>query len=366
MSRLHRSILAAFLFLLIVSPILIPKAVPDIRERIALSPCYLKTSDNAKRECAFSIIENALTKDGAAEAVQTFAAANKMFQKLDIDCHAGTHRVGDIMYYSIYTANQLDVSPDDFPLEAHMCNRGFYHGIFEHLFQDHLDPKFVSEICNRFPSGDDKRTEATRLTCFHAAGHGLFRAQTEKISRTDWGNPAAFLTAPAAQCNTLPNTTEEDRFSCVTGVESIFIQASGLKEYGLSDPDDGNGFTVCDQLDAALHPTCYSVRSLMMSQMSNSFLPVLRNCSNAPEPLFKECLEGTIAGLIVNGIHEESFKRSLSLCRRPEILRRNATDACFQQVIDRVAGEYLGEYAPDCNLFPEAFRSACRKAILRP
>ncbi len=365
MSPLRWSILVTVLLSFFVLSALVSNTESNVRERIALSPCLLATSDNAKRECAFSIIRNTLTQDGAAEALHTFVAANKMFPGLDIDCHAGIHRVGDMMYYSIYSADQLDVSPDDFPPEALMCNLGFYHGVFEHLFQDYLDPKLISNVCHRFSSTSDRQTGVIRHTCFHAAGHGLLRAQSEKISRKDWGNPTAFVTAPIAQCNSLPNSTEKERFNCVTGVESIFIQTSMLKEYGLSDPDNGNGFTICNQLDSTLHPTCYFVRSLMMSQMSNSYLPVLRNCSSASEPLFRECLRGAIAGLTVNGLHEESLNRSLSLCRRPEVLRRDGTDACFQQVINQIELEYLGDYAPQCDLFPDTFRSACRHASLQ-
>ncbi len=364
MSRLSRYHLLALLVFAIVLLALVPRVVPNIRERLPLSLCLLTTNENAKRECAFSHIRTVLNEKGVAEALHTFATANEMLPKLDIDCHAAIHRVGDMMYYSIYLENEYDIAPDDFPPEALICNRGFYHGIFEHLFQDRTDPAYISDACHRFAVNDDIRAGTVRYTCFHAAGHGLLRAQSEKIPREDWGNSSAFLTAPVASCNSLPNSTEQERFACITGVESIFIQASMLNEYGLSDPDNGNGLTICNQLPTSLHPTCYFVRSLMMTQMSNSFLPVLRSCSSATEPLFQQCLTGTIEGIVVNGIHEESFNRSLSLCRRPEILRRNDTEVCYQEVINRIEREYIGEYVPRCDLFPEAFRPACRKAIL--
>ncbi len=365
MSPLRWSALVGVLLFFIALSVLVSSTAPTIRERIALSACLLTDNDNAKRECAFSIIRITLAKQGVAEALRTFVTANKMFQRLDIDCHSGIHRVGDMMYYSRYLANQFDISPDDFPPEALMCNLGFYHGIFEHLFQDRPDPEFISDTCNQFTLNGDKRVGAVRYTCFHAAGHGLLRAQSEKISRADWGNPNAFVTAPVALCNSLPNSNELERFSCITGVESIFIQTSMLKEYGLSDPDNGNGLTICNQLDAILHPTCYFVRSLMMSQMSNSYLPVIRSCSGASEPLFQECLKGAIAGLTVNGLNDESLNRSLDICNQPEVTRRKGTDFCFQQVIVQIEQEYLGDYVPSCDLFPDTFRAACRQTSLQ-
>lgn len=360
MSRLHWVAIIGILLFFCFLSVFIAKTVPDIRDRIALSECLLASNDNARRECAFSVMRTTLAKHGVAEALHTFVTANTMFQKLDIDCHSGIHRVGDMMYYSIYLANQFDISPNDFPREALMCNLGFYHGVFEHLFQDRPDPKFISDTCNRFPLNGDRRSGAVRYTCFHAAGHGLLRAQSEKISHKDWGNPDAFVTAPVAQCNSLPNASEGERFSCITGVESIFIQTSILKEYGLSDPD--GGMTICDGLNTTLHPTCYYVRSLMISQMSNSYTPVIRSCSSATEPLFRECLRGTIAGLAVNGLNENSLNRSLEICNQKEVVQRADSEICFQQVITQIGQEYLGNYVPKCDLFPDAFRSACKQA----
>ena len=359
------SFFIALLFLTITLVVFVSQALPNLRERISLSSCFLAVSDNAKRECAFSVIRTTLEKKGAAEALQLFVAANSMFPRLDIDCHAGIHRVGDMMYYSIYLANQYNVSPEDFPPEALMCNLGFYHGVLEHLFQDRSDPKFISDTCNRFKLNGDRSAGAMRYTCFHAAGHGLLRAQSEKVSREDWGNPDAFVTAPVAQCNSLPNSTGEERFHCITGVESIFIQTSMLREYGLRDPDNGSGLTVCNQLDAALHPTCYFVRSLMMSQMSNSYAPVIHSCSTASATLFWECLKGAVAGLFVNGLDDESLSLSVNICTHPEVFSRKDTDACFQEVITQMGREYFGEYTPRCELFPEKFRAACRQASLR-
>lgn len=358
------SVLVGILLLLIGLSVLASSTVPTIRERIALSACLLTDSDNAKRECAFSIIRSSLTKNGIADALRVFVAANRLFPKLDLDCHSGIHRVGDMMYYSLYASSRTDILPEDFPPEALMCNHGFYHGIFEHLFQDLPDPQFISDTCRRFKNDDDRRAGAIGYTCFHAAGHGLFRAQAEKISRRDWGKPDAFVTAPIAVCNALPDTNELERFNCVTGVESIFIQMSMLGEYGLSDPD--NGLTICDRLNPELYPTCYYVRSLMISQLTNSPLPIIRSCTAAPEPLFKECMRGIIAGLVVNGMGAASLERTLAACVQPEVVRRGDAEYCYQQVTRQMRLEYLGDFTPDCSVFPEAYRDGCRQSSIQP
>lgn len=364
MLSLRRSALVGVFLLLIALPVFASITVPTIRERVPLLPCLLANSDNAKRECAFSNIRTTLAKKGVAEALRTFSAANEMFPKLDLDCHSGIHRVGDMMYYSLYASSRTDILPEDFPPEALMCNHGFYHGIFEHLFQDLPDPQFIVDTCHRFKNDDDRREGSINYTCFHAAGHGLLRAQTEKVSRQDWGRPGAFVTAPIAVCNALPDTNELERFNCVTGVESIFIQMSMLGEYGLSDPD--NGLTICNRLDPKLYPTCYYVRSLMISQLTNSPLPIIRSCAAAPEPLFKECMRGLIAGLVVNGMNEASLDRALSACAQPEVTQRGDAKYCYQQVIRQMKLEYLGDFAPDCSVFPEAYREECKQPGLRP
>jgi hypothetical protein len=299
-----------------------------------------------------------MLEKGIARSLDMFTVASEMYpHTLDIDCHSGIHRVGDMAYYDLYLTDP-DLSKFEFPVKSMICNRGFFHGIFEHMIQDRTDPVFISETCNSFRS-TDPLVNAVVGTCFHAAGHGLFRHQAESVTRKDWGDLKKFILGPVAICNQLPDTTEWNRHTCTTGVESIFIQTSLLSEYGFKDPNMRNTLAVCNQMPSALHDSCYEVRSLMVSQIDDDYLQILQDCISAPSGLFKACIRGTIIGLFVNGVNEHSYSRVLEFCASPRVASRESTGECYTRLGMQLRIEYHGSYKVDCTRIPEAYRTDC-------
>lgn len=337
---------------------------PAPRDYLALSTCYLQTTYSGRSECAYAVIQQRLVSGGPGAALRTFGIADRMFPYLNLDCHDGIHRVGDMLYYQIYAGSEEKITPDLFPPEALMCNHGFFHGVFEHLFQDRPDPQFIVDTCRPFEDRGDARKNATFYTCYHAAGHGLFRAQAEQVAEKDWGKPSAFVNPAAARCAELPGADALQKFNCTTGVESIFMQTSMLGEFGLSDPEWDHGFKICDQLDPSFHESCYYVRSLMLAQMTSGYQHAMDRCSGKPEPLYLQCMRGVVAGLVVNGMNAGAFAETLRMCELPEMVSRGDRDACYTQVVTQVGFEYLQDFVPDCQLMPEEYRSACTQAEL--
>jgi hypothetical protein len=332
--------------------------LPDAEIRLSLLRCGIYAEATEKSECVFVLIRDAMVRDGMEKALEMYALASDMYPNtLDIDCHSGIHRVGDIAYYDLYLSNP-DISEFSFPKKSMICNRGFFHGIFEHMIQDRTDPAFISQTCNHFKS-KDMHMNAVVGTCYHAAGHGLFRHQAESVPKSDWGDIQAFIEPPVDVCQRLPDTTERDRHTCTTGVESIFIQTSLLNEYGFRDPDVKNTLAVCDQMPARLHDSCYEVRSLMVAQMDNDYLKILHDCARAPNDLFRACVRGSIVGLFVNGVNDATYDRALEMCYSPRLASKGATEYCFQRLGYQLQIEYLGDFQIDCSRFPEANRSYC-------
>lgn len=330
----------------------------DATTRLSLMRCGLYSKTTEKSECVFLLIKRDMVEKGVPSALDMFTTASAMFpHTLDIDCHSGIHRVGDMAYYDLYLADP-DISKFEFPEKSMICNRGFFHGIFEHMIQDRTDPTFISSTCNSFKS-EDPLINAVVATCFHAAGHGLFRNQAESVPQKDWGNLRAFLDEPVAVCASLPDATDRDRHACTTGVESIFIQTSILNEYGFKDPNLRNALAVCDQMPSALHDSCYEVRSLMVSQIHDDYLGILDDCIRAPRTLFNACIRGTIVGLFVNGVSEHSFSRTLEFCASPRVASKDGTSECYRRLGFQLQVEYRGDFRVDCGRFPSNMREYC-------
>jgi hypothetical protein len=334
-------------------------AVPPVRDGLTLLQCKVYGNKNAQAECVFSLIKKQMLKNGIGPALDMFLVASALYPRgLDIDCHAGIHRLGDMAYYNLFY-NDPSLVDFPFPEETNICNRGFYHGIFEHLFQDRPDPAFIAATCNRLRQNPFIDAEAVSGTCFHASGHGLFRAQSERVPTSQWGMPSAFVDAPAAVCASMAGVEAKDRYDCTTGVESIFIQSSLLGDYGLSNPDPWNPLKVCDQLEEKLHPTCYYVRSLMVAQIDGGYEDMLDNCYFSSDALFGSCLRGIITGLFVNGTNETSYQESLDLCADTKVEQRGFSKFCYEKLVGQLNFEYWEDFTPECAAFPEAYRPLC-------
>lgn len=359
MTQHNRRIFALLVLSLLVIGGGVAAATHSGRDALSLLSCKIRWSPTDRSECVFLKIQDTLRTSGIAPAVDLFVRASALFPGgLDVDCHAGIHRVGDMVYYDLIIGDP-DISHYAFPPEARMCNRGFFHGIFEHLFQDHPDPAFIVKTCDFFKNAEDPEENIIGETCYHAAGHGLFRRQAETLSEKEWGNPNAFVLPAVAVCNALPGANERERYTCTTGVESLFIQASLFRNYGLSDPSPLHSFALCDELPTSLHASCYFVQALMVVEFDKGYGRIIDQCLFAKDDIFDACVQGSIVGLFTNGVDERSFNQGLDLCADSRVSLHHATDMCYERLAAQLTLEYKGPFTYSCSAFPEAYRASC-------
>lgn len=337
-------------------------ATPQTKASILLAGCFF-SPPNSRAECAFRVIDQKIDEEGIVPALDAFLAARDMFpENLDYDCHSATHRFGDMVYYSMFFTGETEVSKHEFPARSMVCNRAFYHGLFEHMFQDRPEPQFIVDTCNYFKMLPDQAMHEVANSCFHAAGHGLFRYQAERVAVKDYGNVEAFFNNPAQICENLPGLTEPERFVCITGIQSIFIIASLRGEYDFKDPDPNNPYAVCELFEEGYRENCWSVRSIMLGHMDNDYPQALAGCAHASMIFFERCIRGIIIGVFTNGVNPESYSRLVAFCSEEAVAVRDRTEFCYERLAIQLQLEYQ-EYPVDCNKFPAAYRHYCTTTV---
>ena len=346
-----------FVMVAVSSVIIFYSVSPDARVTAALRLCGIKSFQSQQIECVYKVIQQELLRGGVTSAISTFSVANTMYRNtLDVDCHAATHRVGDMAYYDLFK-NDPDLSYYEFPPETTICGRGFYHGFFEHLIQDNPQPKFIVATCNYFKNAGPEYMKMISMTCFHAAGHGLIRANAEQVPRAGWGNPAPFVDTPLRICDSMVGVTEPERNRCKTGVMSIFIQMNAFENYGFSKK---NAFEACDSLISSQQETCYRMASLIISQFEGDYKRAWSICSSAIPALQQACIMSIPVGLFTNGINPRSYQSALGFCSAVAVTNAEYARLCYEQLGRVFIGEYKDPlYTPDCTLFPSEYRNLC-------
>src|SRR3989344_7891606 len=93
------------------------------------------------------------------------------------NCHYIVHSIGWEAYEQQKT---ISAALDMGKLFLTFCEAGFTHGVLEHALLDtEGSPLSVADVCDRFPSAEDK---FLRRHCFHAIGHALLAQNYELLS----------------------------------------------------------------------------------------------------------------------------------------------------------------------------------------
>lgn len=195
--------------------------------------CDRAPEESRKIDCWMRLIEHQFVDGGTKEA---FAAFLYIYERYDAfattGCHKHAHRVGDLSFYYDYLKHE-DFSKMNFPKNASTCGYGFYHGFFEHLFQNHPDPGYIKEICDIASVQLKEAAPAIDQTCIHGAGHGITLAVADQYVRPEDWTIENFTKKPLAVCEQL-DTTDEYRKECYLGVFTILTEWMSDESYGLS------------------------------------------------------------------------------------------------------------------------------------
>lgn len=317
-------------------------------------------SDSELIKCLDGIVRQEFKSGGLYSASAAFSYFYNHVPAFAGTCHSRGHVLGDLTYYEMY-ANGSDPSDVDLPSETTACFYGFFHGFFEHVFQDNPDPNFVVSTCEALAKRYEKTHRALKTTCYEAAGHGLELAYTETIPAEKWGDLDAFVEPPFKACETLP---AEERFitQCKRGVLTTLSQFVANGHYGFSPEKDL--YRMCDAAPNSWDDLCYRafatsstlpdlntlpehgaylanienrgsiVLGLMasVSQRGDRHLEELVDaCTNFPDALFAFCARGIAYGWSLNLTADDWKREKILFCE--EISRRDRnSELCAQNV----------------------------------
>lgn len=194
-------------------------------------------------------------------------------------CHRRGHTLGDAVYYNISSTNG-NFEKVDFTQDLTSCQYGFFHGYFEHLFQNNPTPEFIVETCGRLTLRLQDIMNRIEQACFEGAGHGLFFSHIEHIPKNGRGHFSAFVDNPLTTCETLKASTSRIVL-CKKGVFNSFFQLiSSPNEYGFPlNVNDGQYLFLCDDLLYSRREACYFSATVTMHGLTNvqSVLALIKN-----------------------------------------------------------------------------------------
>lgn len=328
---------------------------------LALAACNAHGSLGARTECAYRLVEKELGTEGTGEAMKLWAAARAIVKGFDTEgCHSASHRVGDIAYYHFYVAD-ADSVKFTYPFESTMCDYGFYHGFYEHLFQDRPDPAFVLDTCGALPMGPESYKAVIRMTCFHGSGHGFVLAMADELPQREWGDIRAFADRPLAQCDELKGVTALEHGRCVYGIFAMTAQFQMLDEFGFSfATSTADRYDLCAPFSAEVRDKCVRVTAIVA--VSEFGVPdTLEACAALPaQSAFRACTEGVIMGLFIDAASPQEFRQGREVCASEIVATRDGAAACYHQMSVAIHAYFPpGDTARLCAALPERYRDSC-------
>lgn len=330
--------------------------IPAVHRSAELFSCRFLSADSAREECVFSVIGDELKTTTTGDALKLFVRALSILPRSNTGCHDYAHRVGDIAYYNLYVFNPDSVAFTH-PPESAVCDYGFYHGFYEHYFQEHPGVSSIVDTCSALPSGPEPYRRVIRQTCFHGAGHGLVLGRVDKLTRRDWGDIHAFADVPLATCSQLSGLKPDEFERCPLGVFAMIAQWRLLENYGFSFSDPpSERFKDCLTFKTDYRNACIFTNAIVAQstfEMENTFTSceVLKDQS-----AFVSCIKGIILGLFINGADEARLNKGLSFCASTGVANRDATHDCYL-ILEWGLAAYFPEaqQEPLCKLFPQYY-----------
>ena len=330
--------------------------VPAIHRSVELFSCRFLPADSARTECVFTVIGNELRDTTTGDAMKVLVNALPILPRAIDGCHTYAHRVGDIAYYHLYVFNPDSVA-FTYSQESTVCDYGFYHGFYEHFFQERPGLSSIVETCSALPSGPEPHRRVIRQTCFHGAGHGLVFAQVDKLTSRDWGNIHAFTDAPLAICSQLSGLKPDEFVRCPLGVFAVIAQSRLTKDYGFSFSGPAEErFKDCLTFTPAYRNACILTNSLV-AQLPFGVDGAFASCEALESrDAVVSCVKGIILGLFVNGADKERVSSGLSFCASSGVAKRDATHDCYLMLEWALAAYFPEEQQRQlCTLFPSYY-----------
>lgn len=376
-------------------------ALPEIAFLYQASRCDSNNqATQQKSECWAILLKNDLQKGGPSRALERFSQLYDRFPAFSEpgECHRNAHRLGDMTYYEFYVSNP-NMEALQFTPDAQVCTLGFFHGFFEHLFQNNPSENFITEMCEALSREYDATIGAMREACYHGAGHGLMLANSERVPISAAGDPDRFIREPLRSCGSLSKADRSDIEQCYQGVFTLLVSWMSDQNYGLSFPK-ANVFSLCERLQEPMQDMCfnqfadrfYHTRGLSVKELVEivmriedyrhrfrafraSMLDIIgraifrgseralvNECRDVPQSLFETCIGSFPHAIFNSGFPEAQFTKALAFCGSSEVaaLGPLARAACFSAVGSQLSRFFPPAELPSlCEQFPPAERSLC-------
>ena len=348
-------------------------------------------------DCLYGLIEARMRVAGITEAMLLFQRIydlSEVFAKTG--CHTHAHRVGDMAYYQYYVPTR-DLDSLQLEGETGACGYGFYHGFIEHLIQEHPDPAFVTETCERLDARIRPELGDIRPICYHGSGHGFMLRHVEDLPVDAWGDIDRFVEEPLARCGELIRATAREREECEEGVYNVIVEWMETKQFGFAyDYDDP--FPQCDtaseeryrracyyevamkldarakgsparlyemieSVDAAYRTMVFSVGIAGMVQPladSDGFRTLVDECLALRGEYVWLCLTNVLHGLFEHGQPGEEYRKPLLVCTDSRLPTLGLEDDCYAFIAWKLPRFYDASRRVEiCAEVPDAYRASC-------
>lgn len=334
---------------------------PSVHRAAALFPCRFASDRHRVSLCVFKAIRSEL-KSSTGDAMVLFSQALRTIPGFDTgNCHTLAHRVGDMAFYDLFVKDPDSVK-FTYPFESTACEYAFYHGFYEHYFQENPDEKKIVETCSALPDGPPMYLKTIQLTCYHGAGHGLVMAQVDALPRSKDGDMAAYTEAPLRTCSLLEGLTQEEMRRCPLGVFAQIAQFQATKDFGFSFSEDvTKRFEQCNLFHSETRDMCVLITAIVSELKLDR---TVEACGTIQaQSTFSSCVRGMVLGHFINEATYESFDEALQLCADPRIHERGERDTCYRQLMFIVHSHYRPtEKASLCSRFPPSQKLYCEIA----
>lgn len=348
---------------------------------LAAQQCRVTHSVTSERiTCWHNIIADEMARSGIPSAINAFASMYRWFPEFaDSGCHFQAHRVGDLAYYSYFVAEGLTLSDIEFPDSTAACGNGFFHGFLEHLIQARPTAKVIESECESLIAKQEDVNPRIRIACYHASGHGLARAEYDRLSSENITDLRRFFVRPLAECERITEVESIERENCSQGVLNVVVNWMSINKFGLSIPSE-RPFSICEELfvGSKYYNQCLVeisrkidglsgqnpkeiIRMLDQVALSEELrseliavaiagviqqivgdgdpVAVLRECENMSKPDYRACQSGIVRGLILNGSPRSEIGSVAEFCRSQTVRESGDVSLCW-----RTAGLVLREF----------------------
>jgi hypothetical protein len=305
-----------------------------------------------------------LMSQGAPDAMGVFSRALSMIPEFRGNCHHLAHRIGDTAYYSY--GGSLNALTTDHTYDMTLCNFGFFHGYYEHLFQDRPTPEAIAKECSSLPKDTTFYKKMIRQVCVHGGGHGLILAA---MDRGDTGDGSVYTAAkePLAACARLEELgvlSDSELYRCPAGIFTELAQFQYLEEYGFSfSSSSKDWFTDCSRFAFAQAEICVKATAQLLF---DKFGPerTFGGCPTLRAELSPACTWGVVWGFFSQKTTEKEFAKALTFCESPAVESFAARSDCYDAVSGEVYSYFpLGEKKALCKRFPIEFQSNCLRRM---